>query len=141
MSPTAAPSDDDDPMTDGDETPAMNVVRLRGRLTRHPEVTTLPSGDEVLAINVTVERPHDGLDTLPVQVGPVPPQGRRPAPGQAGRRLLSTARRLGPGDIIEIDGWLRRRWWESPSGRRSRVEVAATAVRQIATSTAGPSPE
>lgn len=110
----------------------LNVVRLRGRVTQPPDLRSLPSGDEVVSLNLTVDRDEDTRDTLPVQLGPVPPRGRRPNPGQPGRRLLRIAQRLGPGDLVEVDGWLRRRWWDTAAGRRSRIEVAATDLRVVA---------
>jgi len=109
----------------------LNVVRLRGRLTGSPELRELPSGDEVLNLNLTVTRDGEVHDTLPIQVGPVPRRGRRPHRGQPGRQLLRSAQRLTPGDLVEVDGWLRRRWWDTAVGRRSRIEVAATEVRAI----------
>ena len=106
-----------------------NEVRLVGRLSGGPERRALPSGDEVVSLRVVVRRPGGGTDTLPVQFGPGPPPGRRPGPGQVGRRALAAVERLEAGTRIEVTGAVRRRWWAGPEGRRSRIEVHAASVQ------------
>ena len=44
----------------------MNVVVLRGRLSRPPEPRTLPSGDELVGYEVTVDRPGEKAESVPV---------------------------------------------------------------------------
>jgi len=111
------------------EPPAdRNEARLVGRLSGAPDRRTLPSGDEIVSLRVVVQRPGGGSDTVPVQFGPAPPAGRRPGPGQVGRRALAAVDRLEDGTRIEVVGAVRRRWWAGPGGRRSRVEVQAEAV-------------
>lgn len=106
-----------------------NAVRLRGRVSTAPERRRLPSGDEVVALRVVVRRPiGDTVDALDVSVGPAPPSGGRAGPDQVGRRVLAAAARLEIDDRIEVVGQLRRRWWQAGGGRRSRLEVRATAV-------------
>jgi single-strand DNA-binding protein len=101
-------------------------VRLIGRVSGLPERRVLPSGDEVVVLRVVVRRGSGAaVDTLDVTVGPAPPAGVRPRPGQTGRRLLAAAERLEDGQRVAVDGQLRRRWWGGPGGRRSRVEVRA----------------
>ena len=100
-----------------------NVVRLVGRLTGAGEPVTLPSGDMVHAIRVTVSRP-----------------GRRASPratvdaidvacwSAATRRV---AGRLALGDRVVVDGALRRRFFRAGGGAVSRYEVEATRVRRV----------
>lgn len=102
-----------------------NLVRLSGRVSGTPERRTLPSGDEVVAVRLVVRRPDGTVDTLPVRVGPAPPRGRRPREGQTGRRLLAAAAALQPDDRVEVEGCLRRRWWNAGTTRQSRIEVEA----------------
>jgi single-strand DNA-binding protein len=107
-----------------------NEVHLRGRLSGRPERRALPSGDEVLHLRVLLRRPDGGTDVVPVQVGPAPAPGRRRG-GQVGRRALARAERLTPGTRVEVEGQLRRRWWEAGGARRSRVEVLASAIAPV----------
>ena len=106
----------------------VNEVTLVARITTAPTLRELPSGDEVVAFGVSVRRPTEGVDALPVQVGPAPPAGTRPRAGQIGRRALLAATQLAVGDRVEVRGRLQRRWWDAGGVRRSRIEVAATSV-------------
>src|SRR5688572_21493169 len=45
---------------------AMNVVALAGRLARPAEERLLPSGDRLVAYEVTVPRPGERAETVPV---------------------------------------------------------------------------
>ena len=105
-----------------------NEVVLVGRLSGQVERRTLPSGDELAELRVVVRRHRGGPDTLPVQLGPAPPAGGRKGRRPVGRRELAAALRLEPGRRVRVVGSLRRRWWQAGGARRSRVEVAATAV-------------
>lgn len=102
----------------------VNHVRVVAKVTTVPERQQLPSGDEVVSFGVSVPRPGGGSDAIPVQAGPAPGPGRRPAAGQVGRRLLADVERLEAGDWVSIEGRLRRRWWDAGGARRSRIEVA-----------------
>ena len=44
----------------------MNVVTLRGRLSRPAEERTLPSGDRLVQLALTVARPGDKAECVPV---------------------------------------------------------------------------
>lgn len=109
----------------------VNQVTLVARITTAPIRRVLPSGDQVVALGVSVRRPMGGVDALPVQVGPAPPIGIRPRSGQIGRRVLAAADRLEVGQRIEIRGRIQRRWWEAGGGRRSRIEVVATSIERV----------
>ncbi len=117
---------------DGHGADDRNLVHLRGRVTGAPAHRTLPSGDEVVGFGLTVTRPDGGVDTLPIQVGPAPPAGQRPRAGQVGRRLLGVAVRAQVGDVLEVEGCLRRRWWEAQGRRVSRIEVVAHRLEVVA---------
>jgi single-strand DNA-binding protein len=108
-------------------------VRLRGRLSRDPEIRVLPSGDEVVLLRVVVRRPDgEREDSLPVAVGPPPPVRKRRRPGQAARTTVSRASGLSAGARVEVEGWMQRRFWSGEGGRRlSRVQVVATEIRRI----------
>lgn len=95
-----------------------NVVLLRGRLAADPVLRTLPSGDELCAFRLTVARPPgervrvDSIDCAATAA-----------------RVRRTLLRAVPGDVLEIRGGLRRRFWRSPAGLASRYEVVADAAR------------
>lgn len=122
-----------DPASAPDE--IVNDVRIVGRASGAPDRRTLPSGDEVVHLRVVVARPGGGADTVPVSVGPAPARGR-PGPGQVGRRLLAQAERLRTGETVEVTGALRRRWWATPGGRASRIEVQARSLAPTASAPA-----
>ncbi len=90
----------------------MNVVVLQGTLSRPAAVRRLPSGDELLALEVTV-RPVEGpADTVPV-VWPGAP---------AGAHLLAA------GDAVVVSGRVRRRYFRAGGATASRTEVVAESV-------------
>ncbi|MCW2606400.1 MAG: hypothetical protein JWO60_1093, partial [Frankiales bacterium] len=101
------------------DVPARNEVVLVGRVAAAPTERELPSGDLLASFRVVVDRP------------PAPPRGEggRPvtidtldcAAWAAGVRR--TARGLVPGDVVEVAGALRRRFWRAGAGAVSRTEV------------------
>ena len=103
-----------------------NEVRLVGRLAADPVRRELPSGDVLVQFRVIVDR-GPGLRAA----------GRRTPTVDA---LDCTAwrkdvqRSLGSyaaGDVVEVTGALRRRFWRSPGGPASRSEVEATRLRRL----------
>lgn len=108
-----------------------NEVQLRGRVSGTPERRRLPSGDEVVRLRLVLARSDGVTDAIPVQVGPAPGPGRRARSGQTGRRDLAHAERLPSGVWIAVAGRLQRRWWQAGGGRRSQLEVVATALTPI----------
>ncbi|MBK9178324.1 MAG: single-stranded DNA-binding protein [Acidimicrobiales bacterium] len=90
----------------------MNVVVLQGTLSRPAAVRRLPSGDELVALEVTV-RPEVGpTDTVPV-VWPRPP---------------ARARTLAAGTEVVVTGRVRRRYFRAGGATASRTEVVADSV-------------
>jgi single-strand DNA-binding protein len=96
---------------DADLDPVNHVV-LRGRLAASPAAKELPSGDLLLVFQLTVPRPPgdrgrvDSIDCVTTRSRP--------------RRSLNRAK---PGDVLEVEGSLRRRFWRSPTGPTSRYAV------------------
>ena len=111
---------------DGDE----NSVRLVGRVTGTGRPVTLPSGDVVHTIRVTVTRPaptgtgRAGVDAIDV------------ACWSASTRR--TAGRLTAGDRVAVDGALRRRFFRAGGAPASRYEVEATKLRRVTASATAP---
>jgi single-strand DNA-binding protein len=90
----------------------MNVVVLNGRLTRPPEERALPSGDRLVGLEMSVARPQERADSVPV-VWHDPP---------------ASALSLGTGDVLVVVGRVRRRFFRAGGGTGSRTEVVADAV-------------
>lgn len=98
-----------------------NEVRLVGRVTLEPTSRELPSGDVLTCFRVAVDRPPDGrrqrVDALECSVW----RGRE-------RRTVSRWR---VGDLVEVEGAVRRRFFRSAAGTASRVEIEVSAARVI----------
>ena len=112
----------------------------RGRGAADPQERTLPSGDVIVTFRVVVRRPpakgsgkgsgsRSGAATTE-------PGGSRATVDTldvvcwaAGPRR--TAGRLEPGDVVEVEGALRRRFFGVAGGRASRYEVEAGRVRRV----------
>jgi single-strand DNA-binding protein len=108
-----------------DQAEAVNEVRLLGRLAADPHLRELPSGDTVWNLRVVVERrvlpgkdkPRQRVDSLECAVW-------------AGR-LKKQVEKWEAGDVVEVDGALRRRFFRAGGATASRVEVELTGGRII----------
>lgn len=113
---------------------SRNEVLLVGRVSGEPVERELPSGDRIVQWRVVVGRPPPRRP---------PPEGVRPATVDAlecvawtaGARR--TARGLRPGDLVEVTGSLRRRFFRAGGAPSSRTEVEVGAVRRLARAPAG----
>ncbi len=104
-----------------DESPSSdNEVFLRGRLADGAEVRTLPSGDELCVFRMTVPRP-------PGERGRVDSIDCSTAGARAERTVLAAE----PGQVVEIRGSLRRRFWRGGTGLASRYEVQVASAKVI----------
>lgn len=104
-----------------DESPSGdNEVFLRGRLADGAELRTLPSGDELCVFRVTVARPPgdrarvDSIDCATSNA-------------RARRSLLAAE----AGQVVEVRGSLRRRFWRGAAGLASRYEVQVASAKLI----------
>ena len=93
----------------------MNVVVLRGTLSRPPETRQLPSGDLLVAYEVTVTRPDGPAETAPVAWLDAP----------AGAESLEV------GEEVVVVGRVRRRFFKTGGGTGSRTEVVADTVLSV----------
>jgi single-strand DNA-binding protein len=89
-----------------------NVVVLIGRLARPAVLRQLPSGDTLVEYQLTVPRPGQRADSVPV-VWEDPP---------------ATAADLDTDDEVVVVGRVRRRFFRSASRTESRTEVVAEKV-------------
>ena len=107
---------------------ARNEVLLVGRVSGVPEARELPSGDCLVSFRLVVDRPAGARR---------PPDGVRATtvdtldctawtPG-----LRRSAQGLAAGDVVEVTGALRRRFWRAAGGAASRTEVEVAQVRRL----------
>ncbi len=113
----------DEPVTPA----ARNEVVLVGRVSGEPLARELPSGDSLVSWRVVVDRPADTR-----------PQPRLRAPTVDtldctawSEVQRSTALGLVTGDVVEVHGALRRRFWRAGAGAASRCEVEVLDVRRL----------
>lgn len=103
----------------------FSSVRLRGRIAGATCVA-LPSGDEAVTFRVVIDRSArqrgpsgkvkvDAVDCIAWTAG-------------ARRRLLACE----DGEVVEVEGWLQRRFWRSGAALASRTEVVVREVRRAA---------
>lgn len=94
-----------------------NEVRLVGRVSGEPEERELPSGDRLRAFTVVVDR--DRPRTTP-SGRTVRSDALECVAWSAG--VQRTVAGWQPGDVVEVTGALRRRFWRG-GGSRYEVEV------------------
>ena len=99
-----------------------NDVVLRGRLSAPAELRTLPSGDTLVSFRLVVRRPEPqtrgrSTDTLPCIT--------------YDRALQRRVAAWQPGDVVEIEGALQRRFWRTGSGTASVSEVNCRRGRKV----------
>src|SRR4051812_19630609 len=107
----------EDPGVVDDPREILNEVRLMGRLAADPVLRELPSGDTVWNLRVIVPRP-------------VPAAGEKPRQRVDSLECAVWAGRLKKqvvgwraGDLVEVSGALRRRFFRAGGAPASRVEV------------------
>lgn len=97
----------------------LNEIRLCGRLAAMPEEKVLPSGDALVTFRLVVTRPTSrqrgqgggraAVDTIDCT-----------AWSAALRKRVARWER---GDLVSVEGALRRRFWHANGGARSRYDV------------------
>jgi single-strand DNA-binding protein len=108
---------------------ARNEVVLVGRLASPAEERELPSGDLLTCWRLVVVRPPSRRKL---------PEGSRPptidtidcVAWTAGVRR--TASSWEAGDVLSIEGALRRRFWRGSAGAASRYEVEVIKAKRVA---------
>lgn len=110
-----------------------NEVVLVGRLSAAPEERELPSGARLVTLRVVVDRPpakassgassRRAVDAIDVACW--------------SRRTQRSAAGMRPGDLVRVEGALRRRFFAAGAGRTSRYEVEAARMVRVSRPTAG----
>lgn len=101
-----------------------NEVALVGRFSGLDAARELPSGDTVVGFRIVVDRPARARTRGRATVDTIDCQA------VAAKARWSVAR-LQAGDVIDVRGSLRRRFYRTPGGPASRYGVEVTAVRQV----------
>jgi single-strand DNA-binding protein len=94
-----------------------NQVRLRGRVSTPPQRRVLPSGTEIVTLRLSVAREPSPMAT-----------GSRQTTDWFdcsvwGGRLRRTVAGWREGDLVQVEGALRRRFYRAGGGTATRVEV------------------
>ena len=106
-----------------------NEVLLVGRVTGEPETRRLPSGDEITTWRLIVTRaePDDGRpqqDTLDCTAWTA--------------RTRKAASAWQAGDVLEVEGAIRRRFWKTAAALASRCEIEVSRARRVSRSAPRP---
>ncbi len=101
-----------------------NDVVLVGRVAAVAEERTLPSGDSLMTARVIVDRDasaqqhsNQRVDTIDCVAWTV--------------RVQRSMRAWSPGDVVEVSGSIRRRFFRGATGPVSRVEVEIKQTRKV----------
>ncbi|MGH8895017.1 MAG: single-stranded DNA-binding protein [Actinomycetes bacterium] len=108
-----------------------NEVRLVGRLAAEPVRRELPSGDVLVSFRLVVQR-----QTTTRGASAAGSTSRSPTVDAidcaAWRKdVHRSLGRAAPGDVLEVEGALRRRFWRSAGGAASRSEVEVMRIRRV----------
>lgn len=105
-----------------------NLIEVTGRLVHDPVTRSLPSGDEVVTLRVSVRRDPATARSRP--------EGRKTGADWIDCALWSARlrRAAGPwraGDWVSVSGELRRRYLVGAGGGTSLVEIEAVSARRV----------
>lgn len=109
------------------ESTPRNEVLLVGRLAAEPLERELPSGDLLTTFRLVVDRPASARGAGPrgTSVDAIDCVTRA-----AGLRRAALSWRVG--DVLELQGALRRRFFRTPAGTGSRYEVDVARGKRLA---------
>ena len=94
-----------------------NEVVLVGRVTSPAAERVLPSGDTITSWRITVDRDGDGRDVVDCTAWTA--------------RLQRSALGWQKGDVVEITGALRRRFWRAGAALGSATEVEVHTAKRM----------
>jgi single-strand DNA-binding protein len=104
-----------------------NEVVLGGRVSAEPTIRVLPSGDELVSWRLVVGRDSRGRSAAGRQLPTVDTIDCVAFKATVRR---AAARFVG-GEVIEVRGALRRRFWRGAQGASSRCEVEVLEIKKI----------
>lgn len=99
-----------------------NEVHLIGRLAKAPETKTTRSGEEAVTFRMKVARPPAAIQE----------RGSDDIECISSRAAaVKAAAGWSPGDVLELHGSLRRRWWRDGARTLSAYEIEVGTVRRV----------
>lgn len=114
-----------EPDTTDSDTAMVNDVHLVGRVSSLPISRIFPSGDEVVEFRITIER-KSGYRSI---------TGRKEVDslelGAWKARERRKALKLVPGDFVNVQGSVHRRFWSSPKGLSSRWQIEIHLLQKL----------
>lgn len=102
--------------------PFVNTMRVVGRMTTDLSTRSLPSGDEVASWRVVVPRARGDGERIRVDVFTC--ASFDPA-------IHAIAAEWSAGDVVDVTGAMRLRFWRSAGGVRSRYELEVQQARRL----------
>ena len=113
-------------------TATVNVVVLAGTVASDPVTRTMPSGDRVTELRVSVPQEGKRLLPLPVAVWPdAEVVGVFGGSDGNGGTIDAGPGIIGKGSEVLIHGALVRRFYRSGAGARSLTEVVASGIKLL----------
>jgi len=101
-----------------------NEVVLVGRVTSPAAERVLPSGDTITSWRITIDRDDEGRDVVDCTAWTA--------------RLQRSSLAWQKGDVVEINGAIRRRFWRAAAGLGSATEVEVTSAKRLTSATTRP---
>lgn len=111
--------------SDSEGPPAENSVSLRGRVSSAPVERSLPSGDVIVTLRLVVAR-----DKSPMSSKSKQSSDWVDCVAWGGRTKRSVSR-WQVGDVVEVEGALRRRFFRTEARTSTRVEVEVLRGRLV----------
>ena len=113
-----------------DEPEHVNEVRLVGRVGADPEERVLPSGDSLWTFRINVARPPAKRPSQQGGSGTAQRTDSLDCAVWSGRPRRTVAS-WSKGDLVEVTGSVRKRFFQAGGATASRVEVEVTRARVI----------
>jgi single-strand DNA-binding protein len=109
----------------------VNEVRLSGRVSGEPEERVLPSGDRLVSMRIVVPRPPQRRRGRGATVDTIDCVAWTSRP-----RAVLGAMRIG--DVVSVQGSLRRRFWRGQQGPASKMEVEVSQAKRLRRGSSSP---
>jgi single-strand DNA-binding protein len=120
----ATPTESSAVNTTNDQAAARNEVLLCGRVSAAPEERDLPSGASIVTSRLVVDRDAAARKRSSQRVDTFDLVGWT-------ARAQRAMRGWAPGDVVTVEGAVRRRFYRGPTGPVSRVEVEVRSARKL----------
>lgn len=101
---------------------SVNDVRLIGRVSTVPEEKLMPSGSVLISFRIVTDRPPSDVSGVRVDALEC---------SSWSARVRRSAQTWHKGDVVEVSGSVRRRFFATASGRASRVEIEVSSARMV----------